>query len=144
MRKKGRFCEEDDAVAILLLSHFDQPGITYIVRRRELPVTLGSSQEADIRLHDNFISPLHARIEMSGEIWTLCNLATNAGTYVNGCQVADAPLANGDQITLGRTSLRVHISLQPQPRKKTPQKTQQISLFRPENIRLASKKARHE
>lgn len=101
----------------MLLSHFDRPGFTYILRRCQLPVILGSGRISDIRLHDDSIGPLHCMIDRDGENWVVRDLATKSGTYVNGSRVAGTSLASGDRLTIGRTSLRVHIDPRPRPRK---------------------------
>ncbi len=66
--------------------------------------TLGR-RGADIRLNDPEVSKLHAAIIVSERGCFLQDLKSTNGSYLNGKQVAEAPLAGLDEIRLGGTRL---------------------------------------
>ncbi|NLY00643.1 MAG: FHA domain-containing protein [Rhodopirellula sp.] len=102
----------------MAISLSDQSGFTYIIRRTRLPVLLGSSRKSDIRLVDESVNGLHCMIDRTGGSWTVRDLVTKSGTYLNGARIMEAVLMAGDQLTLGRTSLRIHIDRPSPPRKR--------------------------
>ena len=73
-----------------------------------LPI-LGRDDTADVILDDPGISrrPAEVRVTNDGphQVAHLRDLGSTNGTYVNGEQVDAAPLADGDRITVGRTSV---------------------------------------
>ena len=71
---------------------------------------LGRSSAADIVLEDGTVARSHAAIQRDdrGE-WTITDLATSAGTWVNGEKITEtAPIRSGDQLRLGKTHIRFH------------------------------------
>jgi pSer/pThr/pTyr-binding forkhead associated (FHA) protein len=83
---------------------------------RELPlhgtrVTLGRTDEADVVINDSSLSRVHASINLDGEhVWINDEGSTN-GSSVNGepVQAAGTPLADGDEIDIGNTTIVVHL-----------------------------------
>jgi Protein of unknown function (DUF3662)/FHA domain len=74
--------------------------------RLSAPVTvLGRSSEADIALDDPGISRRHAQIQVDAGQAVVLDLDSTNGTFVDGERVARAPLADGSQITMGRTRI---------------------------------------
>jgi predicted nucleic acid-binding Zn-ribbon protein len=88
------FEDADDEVAAIRL----EPGWTRI----------GRSPAADIRLEDATVSRRHALIVLtdSGELRALDDRSLN-GLFVNGEHVDWAPLADGDELEIGRYRLHV-------------------------------------
>jgi len=72
-------------------------------------VTLGRSLEVDIRLDDRTVSREHARLLMdpSGD-YTIQDLQSGNGTFVNGSIVDRRKLSEGDEIRLGSNVLVFH------------------------------------
>jgi len=68
-------------------------------------VTVGREASNVIQLHDREISRLHAEIIRDGDRFTLADLESSNGTFVNGVQVKSHLLATGDHVQLGRTLL---------------------------------------
>ena len=67
---------------------------------------IGRGLSADVHIDDASVSRRHARIvERSGRAWLLDDRSMN-GTWVNGKRVDAAILTNGDEIVLGRVTLR--------------------------------------
>ncbi len=69
-------------------------------------IVLGRSDEAKITLKDPSSSRKHAMIERSNRGWTVRDLGSANGTYLNGSAIGESPLANGDVILIGNTELR--------------------------------------
>lgn len=68
-------------------------------------VTIGRSRSADIKLDDDSISRKHVRLRLSGEEVLLEDLKSSNGTLVNGERVSESPLADGDKIRVGETTI---------------------------------------
>ncbi len=61
---------------------------------------IGRSPDAAIRLDDDDVAPLHARLERGPTGWTLVDLVSTRGIRVNGRKVSQALLAPGDVIDI--------------------------------------------
>ena len=69
------------------------------------PIVLGR-QSSDIVLHDPAVSRRHAELCFDGERWTVRDLDSSNGTFVNEQKLAEQlELANNDQIRCGTTVL---------------------------------------
>lgn len=66
---------------------------------------LGGAQEADLRFRDDFISSFHAEIRLQAARFTLRDLRSTNGTFVNDEQISFTDLVDGDVIRVGRTEL---------------------------------------
>lgn len=73
------------------------------------PVTsIGRSMECDVALNDTFLSGEHARLELRGDEWTLQDLHSTNGTFINGLEVRDPTVINeGDVVRIGRVELKL-------------------------------------
>jgi ABC-type multidrug transport system ATPase subunit/pSer/pThr/pTyr-binding forkhead associated (FHA) protein len=69
--------------------------------------TIGRAPECDIRLADQLlISRRHAELTPEGRTWTIRDLGSSNGTFVNGASVRRAvPLAVGDVVMIGAYQL---------------------------------------
>lgn len=70
-----------------------------------LPATLGRSEEADVRLHDPWISRMHCSIDEIDGTVVVRDLYSRNGIFVNGLRVEEALLQPGDRFTLGVTEI---------------------------------------
>jgi Protein of unknown function (DUF3662)/FHA domain len=71
-----------------------------------VPVTiLGRGTDCDLRLVDPGVSRHHAELRMEGGEVVLVDLGSTNGTFVNGQPIRRVVLADGTQVTLGRTTL---------------------------------------
>lgn len=75
-------------------------GSDRIVANR-FPLLIGRSPEAALTLNDRWVSRLHCQIDEVGGRFFLRDLGSKHGTFVNGQQVTEVPLALGDQIDIG-------------------------------------------
>jgi diguanylate cyclase (GGDEF)-like protein len=67
---------------------------------------IGRSRRADIRLTDDGVSRFHAAIRHDGQRLIIEDRGSRNGTFVNGVKVSGrAPLADGDKIQVGRTTI---------------------------------------
>ena len=72
-------------------------------------LVVGRNSTSDLRVVDPRISREHFRVEHGGDIWTVVDLQSRAGTFVNGTEVESTSLANGDIISAGDTNFRFRI-----------------------------------
>jgi signal transduction histidine kinase/pSer/pThr/pTyr-binding forkhead associated (FHA) protein len=75
------------------------------VRLGEGTSSLGRNPQSTIPILDTEVSRNHAEIRGTGNAWTLVDLDSSNGTFVNGASVRTHSLSNGDQIQIGRTVL---------------------------------------
>lgn len=66
-------------------------------------VSIGRDASNPIQLHDTEASRRHAELRLTGSSYTLTDLQSSNGTFVNGRQVQQHQLASGDQLQFGRT-----------------------------------------
>jgi pSer/pThr/pTyr-binding forkhead associated (FHA) protein len=71
----------------------------------EIPVIVGRSSQADVRLNDRWVSRRHCEIDQIDGRVVLRDLGARHGTYVNGNRVSEAVLNTGDTIRIGLTVL---------------------------------------
>lgn len=68
-------------------------------------VIIGRAADAQVRINEHAISSEHALLEMDGATFTLRDLGSTNGTYVNGQRIVTAVvLASGDTIRMGSTT----------------------------------------
>jgi pSer/pThr/pTyr-binding forkhead associated (FHA) protein len=69
-------------------------------------VQAGRHPESDIFLDDVTVSRRHAELVRSGPGWIVKDVGSLNGTYVNRQRIEDSsPLANGDEVQIGRFKL---------------------------------------
>jgi diguanylate cyclase (GGDEF)-like protein len=66
-------------------------------------MTVGRSEDADIRLNDDSASRIHARFHVADGRVTLIDLDSTNGVFVNDRQVARIELRDGDFVQIGET-----------------------------------------
>lgn len=64
-------------------------------------LTIGRSAEASVRLPDEQVSRLHARLSKSGPLHVLADAGSRNGSWVNGERIDCAPLSLGDVVRFG-------------------------------------------
>lgn len=72
-------------------------------------ITFGRAAPATIVLDDPYVSDQHARIAREGEAgWVVTDLGSTNGTFLNQVKVTrPTPLAAGDQLGIGKTTVEV-------------------------------------
>ena len=71
---------------------------------------IGRSKDADIQLKDIKVSRLHTKITVKGNKYTITDLDSKNGTYVNGERIRTAELSDGGQIRLGFSVLQFFLA----------------------------------
>jgi eukaryotic-like serine/threonine-protein kinase len=66
-----------------------------------------SAAHLDLGAADKYVSGVHCAIEVHGRACVVRDLGSTNGTFVNGRRVESADLRPGDEIRVGRTTLRV-------------------------------------
>jgi hypothetical protein len=76
-----------------------------VYRDLETPLTIGREEDCHIRLNDDRVSRLHARVQEDAGRVILTDVDSTNGTRVNGHTVKMRVLHPGDQIVIGRCTL---------------------------------------
>jgi diguanylate cyclase (GGDEF)-like protein len=66
---------------------------------------VGRAREADIRIQDDGISRLHARVEMGPDEAVIEDLGSTNGSFVNGQRIERCELHDGDKIQFGGATI---------------------------------------
>ena len=78
-----------------------------VVPIRDTALVIGRSKDCDVPLADGNVSRRHAEIGRSADGFVVRDLDSTNGTTVNGRRVKSAPVGEGDEITLGTSTLRI-------------------------------------
>ncbi|MDD7516394.1 FHA domain-containing protein [Ruminococcus flavefaciens] len=79
-------------------------------------VLIGRHASADIRLPDLSVSRYHAMLTVSGGVWTIKDIGSKSGIYVNGNLTKEKVLHENDVIKLGNRRLVFRKRRQPRVR----------------------------
>jgi pSer/pThr/pTyr-binding forkhead associated (FHA) protein len=85
---------------LVVVARGPNQGSTYLVE--DQPVSVGRHPESSIFLDDITVSRRHSVIERSGDGFSIQDVGSLNGTYVNHDRVDQAAIANGDEIQVGR------------------------------------------
>lgn len=78
-------------------------------------ILLGRHISADIRLSDSSVSRYHAVMTVSAGVWSITDLDSKSGTFVNDRRVKQARLHPGDCIRLGSVQMYLAKQSAPEP-----------------------------
>src|SRR6185295_13818363 len=78
-------------------------GETFLVDA--LATTIGRDASSQLNIPDHLMSRRHCALELTGGCFTLRDLGSSNGTYVNSIPVRERVLAHGDRIRAGDTVL---------------------------------------
>jgi len=70
------------------------------------PARIGRMPDCAISLSDTQVSRHHAEVRPGRGEYRIVDLGSTNGTLLNGVVVSDHPLADGDEISIGNTSIR--------------------------------------
>ena len=68
---------------------------------------VGRSADLDLVLSEEMVSRKHAKMTIQGSSFTLTDLGSTNGTYVNGEKIRRHELSVGDRVLLGTSIIRV-------------------------------------
>lgn len=88
----------------LVVVYGSQLGKTFYLQHPTL--TIGRASSADIHLEEDSISRRHARIGVSRDVTTVCDLDSTNGLFINGHRIREGELKDGDRLHLGETVLK--------------------------------------
>ncbi len=72
------------------------------------PLEIGRSESCAIRLEDDYVSQMHARLYGKNGAWFVEDLGSTNGTYLNeGRVAAPVEVRAGDRIRVGKTTLEL-------------------------------------
>jgi hypothetical protein len=70
---------------------------------------VGSSPPCDIHIPDEGVQGQHLSIRISPNRWVLTDFDTESGTFLNGKQIYQNELKDGDKIRIGKAILQIKI-----------------------------------
>jgi hypothetical protein len=70
-------------------------------------LTIGRAETSGLRVRDGRVSRVHARFVADGTGWSIEDLGSSNGTYVDGAQVRRSRIDRGQIVTVGDTPLKV-------------------------------------
>ncbi len=94
---------EDSAPGARLLIESGQPGGNFAVGERAV---IGRDPDCEVQLTEGRVSRRHVQLEWTYRGYLLRDLGSRNGTFVNGVQVDEAILADGDLLEVGLVQLR--------------------------------------
>jgi EAL domain-containing protein (putative c-di-GMP-specific phosphodiesterase class I) len=90
---------KDQNRAAPYLEYYPEPGgHARRVSLAQFPFRIGRSAEVQYTVYSRQVSKIHAEITRRGEAFTLCDLGSRNGTFVNGERIAETTLNHGDII----------------------------------------------
>jgi FHA domain len=95
-------------MAILRLHRHGAPPLTIDHDR----VLLGRDPACDVVIDDKSVSRRHAALERRGVTFVVTDQGSANGSFVNGAQVSEAALSDGQELRLGMVPFRVEIESQ--------------------------------
>jgi pSer/pThr/pTyr-binding forkhead associated (FHA) protein len=72
-------------------------------------ITIGRAAGCSVHLDEASVSRLHALIAFKNGTWSLIRKANFGAVLLNGQEIENAPLEGGEEITIGKFSLRVNL-----------------------------------
>lgn len=90
-------------VGLLVVRHGPNAGSSYRLEQRV--TTIGRHPESDVFFDDITVSRRHVRIDHDAANYTLHDVGSLNGTYVNRERIDDAALEHGDEVQIGRYRL---------------------------------------
>jgi hypothetical protein len=90
-------------VGMLVVRHGPNAGSSYRLEKQS--TAIGRHPDSDIFLDDITVSRRHVVVEHEGDGYTLRDVGSLNGTYVNRNRVDEAPLHYGDEVQIGRYRL---------------------------------------
>ena len=110
----------EEPVAKLIVDQSDSLEGEFTLEEEE--TVLGRDEEADITIDDKRISRQHCKISLNDAVYTLTDLGSSNGTFVNGQRITEKELADGDKIQVGssRFSFSLETNDMPGAKKRPP------------------------
>ena len=94
-------------VGMLIIKRGEQAGARFALET-DL-VTAGRHPDSDIFLDDITVSRRHAELTRAGDSYSVRDVGSLNGTYLNRERIDAAPLRNGDELQIGKFKLMFFI-----------------------------------
>ena len=98
----GRQYELASGSALLVVHRGPGEGQEFVLKESEGVQTVGRAPEAAIFLDDVTVSRHHAEFRHGAEGWSVRDIGSLNGTYVNRVRVEDQHLNGGDEVQIGK------------------------------------------
>lgn len=85
-------------LAMLLMLEGPRTGLRMLIEGPEF--TIGRNERCNLVIPDRRVSRVHARIRQEGDAYVLQDLRSKNGTFVNGGEVKELALEDGDEIQI--------------------------------------------
>ena len=101
------------------LTILDGPDIGRVFTVPAGPIVIGRGDDCEVILHDAMVSRHHCRIDEEESIFTVSDLRTPNGIFLNRgrSRIDTRTLIDGDEISLGHSRLRIEL---PRPGEEQP------------------------
>ena len=109
----GRQFELESGNALLVVHRGPGEGQEFVLDRAAGVLTVGRAPEADIFLDDVTVSRHHAELRNGAEGWSVRDIGSLNGTYVNRVRVEDQHLNGGDEVQIGKFRFVFLLGLEP-------------------------------
>ncbi len=86
----------------MMLTDYDE-NFAFTLNSEE--ILMGRHISVDLRFPDMSVSRYHAMLTLEDGIWTISDLDSKSGTYVNGRKIKQIRLKPGDEIKIGQKTL---------------------------------------
>lgn len=96
--------EQDDMPELMILPPADK-GFSYNIAPDNNVLIIGRSDSNDLVLSDHLVSRTHARIQRTDNKYTITDLNSYNGVFLNGVKIEKKLLEHRDRITVGSTTL---------------------------------------
>jgi membrane-bound lytic murein transglycosylase D len=93
-------------------------------------VVIGRGSDCGLQIPDNWVSRKHATLEFDGEDWTIKDLGSANGTYVNGVKIEKEKLLGTCQVQLGGQGPAISVVV---PQKPVPEEKPAAATFSSED-----------
>lgn len=96
-------------VTTVILTPLQSWNSTFKIAAEDLPALIGRGDEADIALHDPWVSRRHCEIDVVDGQCIVRDVGSKHGVCVNGRTVQTSPLRSGDSLCVGLQVFDVHV-----------------------------------
>ncbi len=93
-----------DGILVHIYPTGPEIGMRYMLAAE--PLVIGRGETCDIRINDNSVSRRHATIQPAGNGFSVIDLGSTNGTYLNEALVTTAPLKDGDYLRVANCIYR--------------------------------------
>lgn len=99
--------------ALLVVHRGPGEGQEFVLDQAKGVLTVGRAPESDIFLDDVTVSRHHAELRHGAEGWSVRDVGSLNGTYVNRVRVDDQHLVGGDEVQIGKFRFVFLLGLEP-------------------------------